>query len=103
VDYSYDDLGRPYTVTNPHRSASWSTDGTTTNHYDALNRTIEIDRQDGSAVYILYCGSSTLTIDEAGKWRRSITDGLGRLKEVSNRRNLQYVEFELQHGKPAHR
>jgi RHS repeat-associated protein len=37
---------------------------------------------DGSTVQTAYCANSTLVTDEAGKWRRSTVDGLGRLIEA---------------------
>jgi RHS repeat-associated protein len=37
---------------------------------------------DGSVVSTQYCGASTLVTDAADHWRRSRTDGLGRLVEV---------------------
>ncbi|HXX19881.1 MAG TPA: RHS repeat-associated core domain-containing protein [Candidatus Acidoferrum sp.] len=79
---SYDGLGRLYTATNPYRSTSDSTYGTTTYNYDALNRTTSVTKPDGSTATTQYCGPETLVTDEAGHWRRSKTDGLGRLIEV---------------------
>jgi len=75
-------LGRLYTATNPYRSTSDSTYGTTTYNYDALNRTTSVTDPDGSSATNQYCGPETLVADEAGHWRRSKTDGLGRLIEV---------------------
>jgi len=85
VDYTfttYDGLGRKHTVTNPYRSTSDSTYGTTTYTYDALGRTTLVTGADGSPTKISYCGPSTLVTDEAGHWRRTTNDGLGRLIEV---------------------
>ena len=42
VDTTYDALGRVYSVSNPHRSAASSTDGTTYHYYDALGRIIQV-------------------------------------------------------------
>ena len=90
VDTSYDALGRVSTVSNPHRSSSLPTDGTTTTQYDALGRAIKMTKQDGSVVTTQYDltssnsanGDCTITTDEAGKQRKSCVDGLGRLIEV---------------------
>ncbi len=41
VDKTYDALGRKATVSNPHRTASSSTDGITTYGYDALDRVMK--------------------------------------------------------------
>jgi RHS repeat-associated protein len=93
VDTSYDLLGRKATVSNPHRSGSTSTDGTTTYQYDALNRvTLEIP-PDGSSssnnVATTYGAQTTGTLcltttvtDQAGKKRMSCSDALGHMVEV---------------------
>ena len=81
---SYDGLGHVYTVSNPHFAAS-KLPPTRTRTYtiDAIGRTTVLTEQDGSkSTQLAYCGSSTLVTDEAGKWRRNVTDGLGRLIEV---------------------
>jgi RHS repeat-associated protein len=90
VEMTYDGLGRVATVSNPHRSASSPTDGTTTNAYDALGRVTKVTKQDGSVVTTQYDQTSanspngvcTTTTDEAGKQRKSCVDGLARLIEV---------------------
>lgn len=83
---TYDPLGRKATVTNPYRASGsvvTATEGTTSYQYDALNRPTLVTKPDGSTVQTAYCGgSSTLVTDEAGHWRRSTTDGIGRLIEV---------------------
>jgi RHS repeat-associated protein len=84
TDTVYDGLGRVSSESNPHRSGVDPTTsaGITTYTYDALSRkTLQTD-PDGSVVTTAYCGSSTLATDPTGKWRRSRTDGLGRLVEV---------------------
>lgn len=90
VDITYDGLGRKRTVTNPHRSSSSPTDGTTTTSSDALGRPKVTTQPDGSTVQMSYtdtCASlvntaATTVVDEAGFQRRSCSDGLGRLVEV---------------------
>ena len=77
-----DGLGRDYTVYNPYRSTSDPTYGYATYVYDALGRTTTVTKQDSSVVTTQYCGQETLVTDEASHWRRSKTDGLGRLIEV---------------------
>lgn len=83
-DTAYDGLGRAYTVSNPHRSGNDPTTsaGTTTYVYDALGRKASVTYPDSSVLTTAYCGPSTLATDPVGKWRRSRTDGLGRLVEV---------------------
>ena len=82
VDTKLDGLGRPITVSNPHRSAPLPTDGITTTQYDALGRVTQVTRPDGSVGTMSYTGNCTVTIDEAGKRHRGCSDALGRLIEV---------------------
>jgi RHS repeat-associated protein len=79
---TYDGIGRKSTVTNPYRSTSDPTYGVTTYTFDALNRKTKEAYPDGAILQKAYCGPSTLATDPDGKWRRSRTDGLGRLVEV---------------------
>ena len=79
---TYDADGRVASVTNPYRSTSDPTYGVTSYTYDALNRKTLVSDPDGSTIHTAYCGPTTLVTDEAGKWRRSTTDGVGRLIEV---------------------
>jgi RHS repeat-associated protein len=89
---TYDADGRKASVTNPYRTSGnvvTSTEGTTSYQYDGLNRPTLVTKPDGSTVHTAYCGgSSTLVTDEAGHWRRSSTDGLGRLIEVDEPNSL---------------
>src|SRR4029077_9035904 len=96
TDTNYDGMGRVYKRSNPHRSASLSTDGTTTYFYDALGRTCLVVPPDAplpsgatcptfrptDTVFTSYSGNTTTVTDEAGKTRQSQTDGLGRLTQV---------------------
>jgi RHS repeat-associated protein len=90
ADTRYDDLGRKFTVSNPHRSASATTDGITTNLYDALGRVYKTTKQDGSVSSVAYNvsttiavnGDCTITTDEAGNQRGECSDALGRLVEM---------------------
>jgi RHS repeat-associated protein len=86
VDTTYDNLGRVYTQSNPHRSSTAPTDGITTYNYDALGRVTKLIPPDGTAsannVATTYSGASTTVTDQAGNQRRSLSDALGRLIEV---------------------
>ncbi|MFZ0774067.1 MAG: hypothetical protein WCA49_25055, partial [Candidatus Sulfotelmatobacter sp.] len=84
TDTAYDYLGRVQSASNPYRSGTDATTslGTTTFTYDALGRKILEAAPDGSVITTAYCAGSTLVTDATGKWRRSRTDGLGRLVEV---------------------
>jgi len=101
TDYTvtvYDGNYRVYTVTNPYRSTSDPTYGTTTYTYDALGRTTTVAEPDGSAVTTVYdqtnansTGTCTTVTDEAGKSRQSCVDGLGRMTGVwENPAGLNY-------------
>ena len=82
ADDTYDAVGNKATTSNPYRTTSDSTYGITTNAYDALHRVKQVTQADGSLLTTAYCGNTTLVTDEAGHWRRSTVDGLGRLVEV---------------------
>jgi RHS repeat-associated protein len=86
VDTTYDSLGRTATTSNPYRSTSDSTYGITTTNYDALGRVTQVIPPDGSStsnnVITTYSGNCTTVTDQAGKARKSCTDGLGRLTQV---------------------
>jgi YD repeat-containing protein len=87
----YDGIGQKAKVSNPYRTAGTiitSTEGNTTYTYDALHRPLVVTEPDGSTIQMKYCGNSTLVTDEAGHWRRSTTDGLGRLVEVDEPSSL---------------
>jgi len=78
----YDALGRASKTSNPSRpwqseSAVW-----TTARFDALGRVISVTTPDSAAVSTAYSGNTVTATDQAGKKRKSVTDGLGRLKEV---------------------
>ncbi len=82
VDTTYDVLGQTASVSNPHRSTVAATDGITLLQYDALGRVTQTTKQDGSILSASYVANCTTTTDEAGKQRKTCSDGLGRLIEV---------------------
>ncbi|MEK6280648.1 MAG: RHS repeat-associated core domain-containing protein [Acidobacteriota bacterium] len=84
VQQQYDALGRSYKTSNPFRpvapdseTAVWTTAG-----FDALGRGISMTTPDTAVVSTSYSGATVTITDQAGKKRKSVTDGLGRLKEV---------------------
>ncbi|MEK6303428.1 MAG: RHS repeat-associated core domain-containing protein [Acidobacteriota bacterium] len=84
---SYDGLGRATRVTNPYRTTSDPTYGYTDSTYDMLGRVTRIETFSGSgvstgAVTTAFSGNQVTVTDQALKMRRSVTDGLGRLKQV---------------------
>jgi RHS repeat-associated protein len=82
VDDTYDAVGNKGSTSNPYRTTSDATYGITSTVYDALHRVVQVTQPDGSLLKTAYCGNTTLVTDEAGHWRRSTVDGLGRLIEV---------------------
>ena len=85
---SYDGLGRKHSITNSYRTTADSTYGSIVYSYDALGRAMSVTEADNSTIHTTYCGPSTLVVDEAGRWRRSTNDGLGRLVRVDEPNSL---------------
>lgn len=84
---TYDAFGRKSTQTNPHRTATGPTDGTTQYAYnDPLGRLTSITRPDGSSTLTSYSSRATEVQDEGNGNTRvtriSQVDGLGRLVSV---------------------
>lgn len=87
VEKEFDADGRVYRVTNPFRSGeakAW-----TTNIYDNSSRVIEVVLPDGAKVKTDYgvsvsgvVGVTKQITDQAGKKRKGISDGLGRMVRV---------------------
>jgi RHS repeat-associated protein len=87
-DTQYDSLGRVWKVSNPYRtdgsndpvnpSGNW-----TTTTYDALSRVKTVTSPDGAQVVTTYSGNQVTIQDQMGKVRSSVTDALGRLKQVT--------------------
>ena len=84
TDTAYDGMARVMSSSNPYRSGTDATGspGTTSYNYDAIGRKIAETAPDGSVIATSYCAGSTLVTDPTARWRRSRTDGLGRLVEV---------------------
>lgn len=88
AETTYDGLGRMSTVTNPHRLGGAETDGLTTMLYDGLSRvtkatTFNSNNTSTGEVKTDYFGTTVTVTDQAGKQRKSKTDGLGRLIKVT--------------------
>jgi RHS repeat-associated protein len=87
-DTQYDAMGRVWRVSNPHRTTGsdqpvdqqqpW-----TTTEYDVLGRVKKVTTPDGAAVTSAYNGLEVTVTDQAGRKRRSVSDGLGRLAQVT--------------------
>lgn len=92
----YETMARITYSTNPYRSGPSSTDGWTRTTRDNAGRIIEVATFNTGAqppstgtngnwtgsVVTSYNAEATTTTDQAGRARKSITDGLGRLKQV---------------------
>lgn len=82
VDTAYDSNGRIYSVSNPHRTGSSSSDGTAYYSYDALDRPSIIANQDGKTRQFTYAGNTVTETDEnLNKWTRT-SNSLGQLVSV---------------------
>jgi RHS repeat-associated protein len=75
----FDAMGRVKRSYNPYLTTS---DGYADTAYDALGRITTVTTADGAVVGTTYSGNTVTVIDQAGKKRRSVTDGLGRLIRV---------------------
>ncbi len=102
VDTTYDNEGRKGSVSNPYCTTSDPTYGVTSYMYDSLDRPCVVIPPSGSTVSGSACPSSapsddiftsytdstslhalcTAVTDQAGKTRKSCTDGLGRMTGV---------------------
>jgi RHS repeat-associated protein len=88
TDIYYDVMGRTAKVSNPYETASASGIVPVTclvctlTAYDGLGRTLSVTSPDGAHVDTAYHGLRTLVKDEAGKQRISLTDALGRVRDV---------------------
>jgi RHS repeat-associated protein len=77
----YDAMGRPHRASNKHRPGdpiAWNK-----TIYDPLGRVTNMETPDGARVTTLYGGNQITIIDEAGKRRRRVIDGRGRLISVT--------------------
>jgi RHS repeat-associated protein len=93
TDTQHDVFGRAYKSSNPYTSSPsyW-----TQVSFDVLGRTLTTMLPDNSVSSISYTDNTLTTTDPAGKQRKTIADGLGRLTSVyepdptnSNTLNLQ--------------
>jgi RHS repeat-associated protein len=80
IKQTYDSMGRVSQVSSPYRSGDsvlWTTTG-----YDLLGRVLTVTTPDNAVVSTAYSANQTTVTDQAGKVRRSVMDGLGRLVRV---------------------
>lgn len=98
---TYDGLGHPYHATNPYRTTGDSTYGTTVYTYDALGRTTQVTKPDGSKVLTSYSGNQTTVTDEVLNQRTSQSDALGRLRFVWEAPNNSGYNYETDYAYDA--
>lgn len=81
---TYDALGRVKQVSNPFRPSLLPTPTPeySTTAYDLLGRVKTVSTSDTATVTTSYNANTVTVTDQAGKARKSVTDGLGRLIEV---------------------
>lgn len=94
TDLAYTGLGQVLSRSNPHRSGTSVTDGTTSYLYDGIGRTCLVIPPGGTAAttcpttfqagdsLTTYTDNCTTVTDAAGKARKSCADALGRLTNV---------------------
>lgn len=78
----YDALGRAYKTSNPFRPWQSETAVWTVTAFDALGRLISVTTPDSAVASTTYLGNSVTVTDQAGKARKSVSDGLGRTTAV---------------------
>ena len=117
TDTNYDNLGRIKSVSNPYRTTSDPSYGTTQYSYDALSRKATQTQPDGSALQWCYNGISppgqsncaannsaqtsgiwTDYSDESGHHWQQVSDGLGRLTAVLEPDTSNTPDLETDYG-----
>ncbi|HEY5883209.1 MAG TPA: hypothetical protein VIT88_00895, partial [Pyrinomonadaceae bacterium] len=78
----YDALGRTKQASNPFRPSLGEAEVFTTTSYDLLGRITAVTATDNSVVSTSYSANTVTVTDQASKKRKSVSDALGRLKEV---------------------
>lgn len=92
VTTTFDALGRSKAVSNAFRPSAGESEVFTTTTHDLLGRVVAINGPDGSLVSTSYSANAVTVTDQASKKRKSVTDALGRLKEVyEDPTGLNYV------------
>lgn len=79
---NYDALGRVNQISNPYRPWQGESPVWMTTTFDALSRTLTATTADNAVVTTSYLGNTVTATDQAGKVRKSVTDVLGRMKQV---------------------
>jgi RHS repeat-associated protein len=88
----YDALGRAKQTSNPFRPSAESAVYATT-AWDLAGRVISVTTPDTAVVTTSYAGNTVTVTDQAGKQRKSVTDGLGRLTQVYEAPNVSNYNY----------
>lgn len=78
----YDALHRARQVSSPFRPSLSEAEAYTTTAYDLLGRVTTVTGPDGSVVSTSHSANSVTVTDQTSRKRKSVSDALGRLKEV---------------------
>lgn len=79
---TYDALSRNKQVSNPFRPSLSETAVYTETTYDLLGRVTVVTTPDSAVVSTAYSANTVTVTDQASRKRKSVSDALGRLKEV---------------------
>lgn len=82
VTYSYDGDNRLQCTTNPQRTGSAPTNGSTCAYYDALDRPTQIAQPDGNKIQVAYSGNQATVTDENGHQKRYQYDAFHDLTAI---------------------
>ncbi len=82
VTYSYDGDNRTTCTTNPQRSGSAPTNGSTCVSYDALDRPTQVVQPDGNKIAVIYSANEATVTDENGHQKRYQYDAFHDLTAV---------------------
>ena len=97
ADTIYDAIGRVKQVSNPYRPATETAIYTTT-AYDLAGRVISVTTPDSAVVTSSYYANTVTVSDQTQKQRKSVTDALGRLKEVYEAPNDSNYNYLTSYG-----
>jgi RHS repeat-associated protein len=78
---TYDSMGRVSQVSNPYRTGGTLVWTTTT--YDTLGRVLTVTTPDGAVATTAHYGDQVTVTDQKGRSKRSVSDALGRLIQVT--------------------
>lgn len=97
VDTQYDASGRTWKVSNPYMTTS-SSNGVgsqwTTTLYDALSRVSSVTTPDNAVMSNSYSGNAVTVTDQQYRTRKSVTDALGRLVQLTEDVGTGHLNYQ---------